>query len=266
MTQIRSPVASRVLRFGWGTAFFGGRGRVVAADDRYSRFQRLIEMGKERGYVLYDDVSDVLPDDVGAGPELEDLLAGLDAAGVDLLEEPKTDFTKKAEEAEEFADLDLGPETGDKTNDPVRMYLREMGTVPLLTRDGEIELARRIEKGQTKVIRALSRSSLVMRELADLAVELQDGRNSLRDILSTPDAMTADDEEDGQIRDFVASIQFIETLVHEAEKLRHQLLSRPAGSRQKHQRELRWKPVSYTHLSSGWLPFEPLNISVRSGA
>jgi len=89
-------------------------------------------MGKERGYVLYDDVSDVLPDDVGAGPELEDLLAGLDAAGVDLLEEPKTDFTKKAEEAEEFADLDLGPETGDKTNDPVRMYLREMGTVPLL--------------------------------------------------------------------------------------------------------------------------------------
>ena len=76
------------------------------------------------------------------------------------------------------------------------MYLREMGTVPLLTRDGEIELARRIEKGQTKVIRALSRSSLVMRELADLAVDLQDGRNSLRDILSTPDAMTADDEED----------------------------------------------------------------------
>jgi len=213
----------------------------VAVDDRYSHVQRLIEMGKQRGYVLYDDDSDVLPDDLGTGSDLDDLLAGLDVAGVDLLDEPKTDFAQKTEDAEEFADLDLGPEAGDKTNDPVRMYLREMGTVPLLTRDGEIELARRIEKGQNKVIRALSRSSLVMCELAELAVEIQDGRNSLRDILSTPDAMTADDEEDGQIRDFVASIRFIETLVHEAEKMRHLLLTRPGGSRQKHQRELRWK-------------------------
>ena len=213
----------------------------MAADDRYSRFQRLIEMGKERGYVLYDDVSDLLPDDLGTGSELDDLLAGLDAAGVDLLEEPKTDFAKKPEEAEEFADLELGPEAGDKTNDPVRMYLREMGTVPLLTRDGEIELARRIEKGQTKVIRALSRSSLVMRELAELAAEAQDGRSSLRDILCTPDAMTADDEEEQQVRDFVASIRSIEVHIREAERLRHQVLARPSGARQKHQKELRWK-------------------------
>ncbi len=198
-------------------------------------------MGKERGYVLYDDVSDLLPDDLSTGSELDDLLAGLDAAGVDLLEEPKTDFAKKPEEAEEFADLELGPEAGDKTNDPVRMYLREMGTVPLLTRDGEIELARRIEKGQTKVIRALSRSSLVMRELAELAAEVQDGRSSLRDILCTPDAMTADDEEEQQIRDFVASIRSIEVHVREAERLRHQVLARPSGGRQKHQKELRWK-------------------------
>ncbi len=198
-------------------------------------------MGKERGYVLYDDVSDLLPDDLGTGSELDDLLAGLDAAGVDLLEEPKTDFAKKPEEAEEFADLELGPEAGDKTNDPVRMYLREMGTVPLLTRDGEIELARRIEKGQTKVIRALSRSSLVMRELAELAAEVQDGRSSLRDILCTPDAMTADDEEEQQIHDFVASIRSVEIHIREAERLRHQVLARPSGARQKHQKELRWK-------------------------
>ncbi len=198
-------------------------------------------MGKERGYVLYDDVSDLLPDDLGTGSELDDLLAGLDAAGVDLLEEPKTDFAKKPEEAEEFTDLELGPEAGDKTNDPVRMYLREMGTVPLLTRDGEIELARRIEKGQTKVIRALSRSSLVMRELAELAAEVQDGRSSLRDILCTPDAMTADDEEEQQIHDFVASIRSVEIYIREAERLRHQVLARPSGARQKHQKELRWK-------------------------
>ena len=68
---------------------FGGRSRNVPGDDRYSRFQRLIEMGKERGYVLYDDVSELLPDDIGASGDLDDLLAGLDAAGVDLLEEPR---------------------------------------------------------------------------------------------------------------------------------------------------------------------------------
>ena len=83
------------------------------------------------------------------GAELDDLLADLDTAGVEILEEPKLDFEQKPEEAEEFGDLELAADFAEKTNDPVRMYLREMGTVPLLTREGEIELARRIERGQT---------------------------------------------------------------------------------------------------------------------
>ena len=219
----------------------------MAADERYSRFQHLIAMGKERGYVLYDDVSEALPDEAATGAELDDLLAGLDAAGVDLLEEPKAEFNKKPEETEEFGDLDVvqetqeAQETGDKTNDPVRMYLREMGTVALLTRDGEIELARRIEKGQNRVIRALSRSSLVVRELAGLALEVEDGRLSLRDVLSTPDAMTADEDADDQIRDFRAAIADIEEKSREADKLRHQMFAKSAGAKQKLGRELRWK-------------------------
>ncbi len=213
----------------------------MAADERYSRFQHLIAVGKERGYVLYDDVSEVLPDELSAGAELDDLLAGLDAAGVDLLEEPKVELDKKSEDAEEFSDLDVAPEAGDKTNDPVRMYLREMGTVALLTRDGEIELARRIEKGQNRVIRALSRSSLVVRELGGLARELEDGRLSLRDVLSTPDAMTADDDAEDQIRDFVAAVAAIEDKSHEADKLRHQLFGKSSAGKHKQGREPRWK-------------------------
>jgi len=213
----------------------------VAADERYSRFQHLIAMGKERGYVLYDDVSEVLPDDPAPGAELDDLLAGLDAAGVDLLEEPKAEFNKKAEDAEEFSDLDVTQEASDKTNDPVRMYLREMGTVALLTRDGEIELARRIEKGQNRVIRALSRSSLVVRELAALARELEDGRLSLRDVLSTPDAMTADEDAEDQIREFVVAISAIEEKAREADRLRHQLFAKSAGGKYKQGREPRWR-------------------------
>jgi RNA polymerase primary sigma factor len=216
----------------------------VAADERYSRFQRLIERGKERGYVLYDDVSEVLPDDLTTGNDLDDLLAGLDAAGIDLLEEPKAD--KKSEEADDLGEVDIGPEAGDKTNDPVRMYLREMGTVPLLTREGEIELARRIEKGQTKVIRALSRSTLVMRELGDLVHEVEDGRLSLRDLLSTPDAMTADDEAEEQIQEFVIAVGRIQERVREVEKASHQLSAKGAASRHRPPREPRWKLARMT--------------------
>ena len=103
-------------------------------------------MGKEKGYVLYDEVSDVLPGDLSVGADLEDVLAGLDIAGIEILEEPK-DFERKLDEGEELVDLELPAGLGEKVNDPVRMYLREMGTVPLLTREGEVEIARRIEHG-----------------------------------------------------------------------------------------------------------------------
>src|SRR3974377_1322493 len=159
-----------------------------------------MDTGKAKGFVLYDEVNELLSDDFGSGRELEDLLSELDTAGVDILEEPKLEFDKKLEDNHELINLDLAQESGEKTNDPVRMYLREMGTVPLLTREGEIELARRIERGQNKVIRALSRSTLVMRELSGLAREVEEGRSSLRDLLSTPDAMTVDDEADEQIQ------------------------------------------------------------------
>src|SRR4051794_41696528 len=106
-------------------------------------------MGKDKGYVLYDEVSEVLPGDIAGGSDIDDVLAGLDVAGIEILEEPK-DFEKKIEEAgEELIDLELPAGLGgEKINDPGRMYLREMGTVPLLTREGEGEIARRIERGQ----------------------------------------------------------------------------------------------------------------------
>jgi RNA polymerase primary sigma factor len=214
----------------------------VASDERYTRFQRLIEMGKERGYVLYDDVSELLPDDLTTGADLDDLLAGLDAAGVEMLDEPKSAEAKKGEEAEEFGDLDLVQETGgDKTNDPVRMYLREMGTVPLLTRDGEIELARRIEKGQSKVIRALSRSAVVWRELNKVAHEAEEGHLSLRDILSTPDAMAADEDEEEQILEFTGAIAAVDLKVRDTEKLSHQFSAKGGAAKNRQPREARWR-------------------------
>ena len=89
-----------------------------------------MEEGKEKGFVLYDEVNDLLAEEFPSGREFEDLLTDLDNAGVEILEEPKLDFEKSKDEPDDFGDLELTQDVGDKTNDPVRMYLREMGTVP----------------------------------------------------------------------------------------------------------------------------------------
>src|SRR5712692_8654751 len=153
-----------------------------------------MDTGKEKGYVLYDEVNELLTEDYPGGRELDDLLSELDGAGVEILEEPKIEFDKKLEEGEEFVDLDLVQDFSDKTNDPVRMYLREMGTVPLLTREGEIELAKRIERGQAAVRKALSRSPLVIREILGMAEDLRRGTVNIRDILVLSEFVITDDD------------------------------------------------------------------------
>jgi RNA polymerase primary sigma factor len=209
----------------------------VASEERYTRFQQLIELGKEKGYVLYDDVTGFLPDELGAGPDLDDLLAGLDAAGVDLLEDPKLDFRK---EDDELADVEPGQDT-DKTNDPVRMYLREMGTVALLTREGEIELARRIEHGQRAVVRALSRSPFVIRQIAEIAADVEDGKIALRDVTSAVDGLTGEEEEEKCREDFLAGLARIQKLSKAARKIRLSLLNTSRASKPKQHRKLRWQ-------------------------
>src|ERR1700674_3466930 len=152
-----------------------------------------MDSGKEKGYVLYDEVNELLTEEFPGGRELDDLLSELDTAGVEILEEPKLEFDKKLEEGEEIGDLDLAQDFSDKTNDPVRMYLREMGTVPLLTREGEIELAKRIERGQGAVRKALSRSPLVIRDILALTDQIQEDPLAVRDILVMPDLVITDE-------------------------------------------------------------------------
>jgi RNA polymerase primary sigma factor len=209
------------------------------AEERFSRFQKLIDMGKEKGYVLYDDVSDVLPEDITAGPELDDILAGLDEAGVDLLEEPKLELDKK-EEGDELVEVELSQETSDKTNDPVRMYLREMGSVALLTREGEIDLARRIEHGQRLIVRALSRSPLIMREILDIAHEVEEGKISLRDVLSLPDLLSSDEEMEKFRVGFGAAIDSIGLQIKRVQQLRLKLTVTPRAGKPKQYRATRW--------------------------
>ncbi len=194
----------------------------MASDDKFGRLRQLVDSGKEKGYVLYDEVNELLPDDIATGPELDDLLADFDSAGVEILEEPKLEFDKKLDESEEFTELELAQDFGDKTNDPVRMYLREMGTVPLLTREGEIELAKRIERGQRGVNKSLSRSPLIIREIAALADDIRRGQLQAGDVLITaaePALIDDEGETDPETQQLLSDIEEIDGLYRKADRL-----------------------------------------------
>jgi len=196
-------------------------------------------MGKEKGYVLYDEVSEVLPGDLATGAELEDVLAGLDIAGIEILEEAK-DFEKKLEE-EEFLDLELPPGVGEKVNDPVRMYLREMGTVPLLTREGEVEIARRIERGQNTVLKSLSRTPLALQEIISMGDEMGRGLLSARDVIQISDPILTDElvEEKGQ--EFAGAVEEISRHYRKMLQYRQKLQAIPRGMKPKQYRRQLWE-------------------------
>src|SRR5947209_4201979 len=171
-------------------------------EERYDQVRQLILMGKERGYLLYDEVNDILPAEVHSSEEIDDLLSTFERYGIDIYEDAATAKAARAaaelsdapeggetkeEPAAEESDLDLTPGALEKTNDPVRMYLREMGTVPLLTREGEVTIAKRIERGQLVVMKAITRSPIVIKELIAVGDDLRKGARSIKEIVQFDD-------------------------------------------------------------------------------
>src|SRR5690348_14585060 len=155
-------------------------------------------MGKERGYLLYDEVNDILPAEVYSWEEIDDLLSTFERNGIDVYEDlasakaalaasDSSETTEVKEQASEDGDLDLTPGSLEKTNDPVRMYLREMGTVPLLTREGEVTIAKRIERGQLVVMKSITRSPIVIKELIAVGDDLRKGVRSIKEIVQFDD-------------------------------------------------------------------------------
>jgi RNA polymerase primary sigma factor len=159
----------------------------LAIEDRFEDdIQKLIDTGKEKGYLTYNEVNDLIPGDLHSPDDLDDLITTIGTQGIDISEDgPKFGADKFDPDAEEGEDveLDLTPGTLEKTNDPVRMYLREMGTVPLLTREGEVEIAKRIERGQMRVLKAISRSPIVIREVIALSDDLKRGVRNVKEVV-----------------------------------------------------------------------------------
>jgi RNA polymerase primary sigma factor len=163
-------------------------------DKYHDEVEKLLEVGKEKEYLTYDDINRLLPADMNSADDIEAIFDVIGAEGISI-----SDTDEKFIEAasavagsdgkiddplEEELDLDLTPGTLDKTNDPVRLYLREMAIVPLLTRDGEVSIARRIERGRKRALKAISRSPLCVENLIQIGERLRRGELHIREVVS----------------------------------------------------------------------------------
>jgi RNA polymerase primary sigma factor len=168
---------------------------VIKLDEKYTDdVQKLLDMGKEKAFLTYDDINQELPEGLVSPDDIEDIFATLSGEGITISDSQEqfletaaavATADKKFEEAqEEELELDLSPGALDKTNDPVRLYLREMGVVPLLTREGEVAIAKRIERGKIRMQKAISRSPVAIGELLRIGDELANGELSIREVVT----------------------------------------------------------------------------------
>ena len=167
---------------------------VAPIEERYSAANQLIERGKEKGYLLYDEIYEQLPDEVVSLPDvLDEVYIRFGEFNIDVIDRPeryqnRDDFGTAGgslDQQEGIETARFGVNEQEKTNDPVRMYLREMGTVPLLDRDGEVEIAQRIEKGEWMIYEALCDHPVVLRELLRLNELAQKDAKLLHELTSS---------------------------------------------------------------------------------
>ncbi len=219
---------------------------LLALEDKFDDIKKLIDTGKEKGYLTYDQVNDLIPHDVHSPEDLDDLLTTIGTQGIDVLEGPKlpsATLDKKFDESEEGEDveLDLTPGALEKTNDPVRMYLREMGTVPLLTREGEVEIAKRIERGQIRVLKALSRSPIVIRELLAMGEDLKKGVRSIKEVVTFDEEEITDEILQNRLNEFTGKIDDMAKLYKKAALLEEKYLEVSKTKKPKDHRRARRK-------------------------
>jgi RNA polymerase primary sigma factor len=221
----------------------------LALDDKFDEIKKLIDTGKEKGYLTYSEVNDLLPHDIHSPEDIEDLLTTIGTQGIDVLEGPgklpSSALEKKFDqdiEAGEDVELDLTPGALEKTNDPVRMYLREMGTVPLLTREGEVEIAKRIERGQLRVLKALSRSPIVIREIVGTGEDLKKGLRSIKEVVVFDEEEITDEILQNRLKDVAGRIDELSKHYRKSMQLQEKLvdLSPKDKKKAREYRRSRW--------------------------
>ena len=168
----------------------------LSIEEKYDEVRQLINVGKEKGYLLYDEVNEMLPSEITSSEDLDDLFNAFGSVGIEVVDSDKAyrgDKEFDREGSGEEPELDLTPGALDKTNDPVRMYLREMGTVPLLTREGEVAIAKRIERGKLAVIKSISRTPTIAKRMLIMGDQLRAGERTIRELVIFSDEEITDE-------------------------------------------------------------------------
>jgi len=175
----------------------------IEEKDRDDVMDRLLQLGGDKKFLSYDDLNRELPENVVSPDDIEDVLQKLDASNIHvadsderLIEQAAAIATDDEDGGDEDLELDLSAGALEKTNDPVRLYLREMGVVPLLTREGEVAIAKRIERGQIKTQKSIARSPIAVGELLKIGDELAAHTINIREVVNFSEQAELAGEED----------------------------------------------------------------------
>jgi RNA polymerase primary sigma factor len=218
--------------------------------DTERRKQQLITMGKAKGYLTYDEINDQMPEEIVSADQIDDWLTTLGDEGIEVVgnakvpagraqkprepvqetkDEVETEEEEKHEEAEEEEDLD----GYSKTNDPVRMYLRKMGSVSLLTREGEVEIAKRIEEGERRVLQVVLNSSIAVEEILELGDKLRKQKIRIKEVVRDVDEDDEQFDEEWHTDRVCKIIDKVRRIHKDNEKLRETLAAKRVSEAKK---------------------------------
>jgi RNA polymerase primary sigma factor len=216
----------------------------LSIEEKYDEVRQLINVGKEKGYLLYDEVNELLPSEITSSEELDDLFNAFGSAGIEVVDSDKAYREDKGfdRESGEEPELDLTPGALDKTNDPVRMYLREMGTVPLLTREGEVAIAKRIEQGKLAVIKSISRTPTIAKRIILMGEQLRAGERTVRELVIFTDEEITDDLIEERAQSLLKQIEAVKKARLNYQKLAEKMDATPRKDKRKYRRA-RWKAL-----------------------
>jgi RNA polymerase primary sigma factor len=214
----------------------------LSIEEKYDEVRQLINIGKEKGYLLYDEVNELLPADITSSEELDDLFSTFGNAGIEVIDAESAKYREDKlldRPDTDEVELDLTPGALDKTNDPVRMYLREMGTVPLLTREGEVEIAKRIERGKLTVIKSISRMPSVAKMIIQMGDQLRAGERTIRELVIFNDEEITDERIEARAREVLRQIDAVRKAWQNVEKSAEKLEKTPKGTTTRDKRKYR---------------------------
>ena len=184
----------------------------MAKKDTINQVNQLIDMGKEKGFLTYAEVNDVLPSEVVSPDQIDDLMIMFGEMDIEIVEGTqkvklfKPKIRKTSPGNEEASEQELTQVPFEKFNDPVRMYLREMGSVSLLNREEEVEIAKRIEAGEQEIAHVILNSPIIITEVISIGEKLKADKMSVREVIADLDDEEADIDEEHYLKKVLSVI------------------------------------------------------------